>query len=91
MDYVILITALQSINAPSTQAVLVNTNFNLKCSSAIPGTSVLFRDTSDQPFPGLVSNATLSNQGEYGCLVIETSGGNRLYRATIHLLVVGKL
>lgn len=81
----VCLVAEQSITATPTQAVVFNGDIDLECSSDIPGTTV----TWDDPFPGSVMQASLEDQGDYECLIIEIASGIDIYTATIELQVIG--
>lgn len=87
----ILPIAEQSINAPPTQLVVADNDINLQCSSEIPGTAVTWRDLQDDSFAGSVIGASLEDQGDYSCVLVETAtGGTPIFTAVIRLQVIGK-
>ena len=81
-----------NVTAPAVQQVVAGEDITLQCSSVIPGTDTRWRRDSESPFipSGLLQQVTLSQSGQYECVVIERgSGGSAIYTVISQLHVIG--
>ena len=90
--FCVLSVAEQAVIAPPTQSVFAGTSISLQCLTEVPGTHATWQDTEDNPFSGLVLNASSADSGDYTCTIVDFStGGAPIYSTMVQLQVIGMI